>query len=153
MTGGKLRHLLTKCRREELVIPEPEPAPWIDPDDHTCFDAYDAQGAVSATPAIPTCEFALLPGQAPPADEVLCATLSMEQLQDVSALAPSVDCWPCCFWSFTCHRPLSFGLFAAFHAAPLCLLKEAICLSPLRARLRKDLTAFRCLPSRRRARR
>ena len=67
------------------MIPEPEPAPWIDPDDHTCFDAYDAQGAVSATPAIPTCEFALLPGQAPPADEVLCATLSMDQLQDVNA--------------------------------------------------------------------
>ena len=82
--------MLAVCRREELVIPEPEPAPWIDPDDHTCFDAYDAQGAVSATPAIPTCEFALLPGQAPPADEVLCATLSMEQLQDVSALAPAV---------------------------------------------------------------
>ena len=66
MTGRKLRHLLTKCRSEELVIPEPEPAPWIDPDDHTCFDAYDAQGAVSATPAIPTCEFALLPGQVIP---------------------------------------------------------------------------------------
>ena len=96
------------------MIPEPEPAPWIDPDDHTCFDAYDAQGAVSATPAIPTCEFALLPGQAPPADEVLCATLSMDQLQDVSALAPSAVCWAYCFgYPFgAARRPLGSSLLS-----------------------------------------
>ena len=151
MIVTKLRRLLAKCRREELVIPEPEPAPWIDPDDHTCFDAYDAQGAVSATPAIPTCEFALLPGQAPPADEVLCATLSMDQLQDVSALTPSVVCWSCCFWSFICRLPFPFGLLTAFHAPPLCLArKPSACAWET---LGKDLTAVRCCRSRRRARR
>ena len=132
------------------MIPEPEPAPWIDPDDHTCLDAYDAQGAVSATPAIPTCEFALLPGQAPPADEVLCATLSMDQLQDVSALAPSAVCWACCFWSSVCRPPFPVGLLMLLLFA---LRRKPSACSPLRARLRKDLTAFRCCRSRRRARR
>ena len=43
--------------REELVIPEPEPEPWIDEDDPSCFDSYDLQGGTSASHTPNQCDY------------------------------------------------------------------------------------------------
>lgn len=43
--------------QEELVIPEPEPEPWIDEADPGCFDAYDHQGGTSASQTPNQCDY------------------------------------------------------------------------------------------------
>jgi hypothetical protein len=43
--------------REDLVIPDPEPEPWIDEDDPSCLDAYDHQGGASASQIPNRCEY------------------------------------------------------------------------------------------------
>jgi hypothetical protein len=43
--------------REELVMPEPEPEPWIDESDPGCFDAYDHQGGTSASQTPNQCDY------------------------------------------------------------------------------------------------